>query len=302
MIFFQFLYCYNHFKSDHGYRIKLAGDEELYLAKVNHKMRLVDSKKLNQMDDLISVARLEKTYDDLYYINFCGENLSSKSTDPGIIPRREREYRAKWEIRESTRGYRIAHGNKCLVKIPGIDEPGIGYYLNEQFCNDQYPDEFSILDMGYIVHYCSKFTDEICERRKDNFYNRKARDKYGDNDWVNADIAKLYDTYTNKSYPIYKKQKRPDDRSYIDDRDYIDDYQRLRDADRDPRDYKSKYDRNRPYFAPPYEKREGESVPRFPDKLQLGFTSEGDPTLHYNIPEIIYHHSKTLNEILYDER
>ncbi|KAM0684911.1 hypothetical protein COBT_003880, partial [Conglomerata obtusa] len=187
-----------------AYRIKLAGDEELYLVKINSVIRMIKSTDLDYTNNIINVVSIKQNIDN-YFIEFCGFFLSAKEADPGIVPRKLQGKFESWFIKEVGNGYQIINGNNCLTKMEAYDTQTRGYYLNSQPCNKYATNVFSVLDAGFISNFCSSRAEKndkklICQvsprgSRRDKFFKRDGDpnedyDRYkGDKDVGNGILA-----------------------------------------------------------------------------------------------------------------
>ncbi|KAM0679381.1 hypothetical protein BDAP_000248 [Binucleata daphniae] len=302
-------------RSDTAYRIKLSGDEELYLVKIGNKMRMIKSVDFESQDNIINISNLLRNDDNSYYIEFCGGLLSAKSEDPGVIPKQDKSDLNRWFIDPYRNGYQFVNGKKCLTKMDAYDEELKGYYLNTQPCDKYDTNVFSMLDSGHILNFCKKNVQDICERyaedmclkptMEDTPYKRKnrrsSRPKFSDTearrDRPNGD--RRDDPYNYYDAPEYRRNdQRYDPRNPKDDM-YNDDYNRPPSRYDSNNDYPNNQDprnnrRNR-YDDRPQDR----SEPRSPRNRRNydDFDSESryidthpNKTHHGRVTEDYYHH------------
>lgn len=201
-------------REDHAYRIKLAGDEELYLVQISNRIRLIGNAELNKSDNFIDVVQLRQSSGGTYTIDFCGSYLATKRSDPGIVSIREKDDKyTDWEIKEDGNTYELINREWCLAKVDEMDDKSGGFYLNEQKCSKSNAQKFSILDMGHIVNYCTKDAEDICQDLLRNTDNRPQGRFSGEEDSDHRDDHRSNNRrhYDRNDYNG-PRNRRPDDR------------------------------------------------------------------------------------------
>lgn len=206
---------------NHSYRFKLAGNEELYLAMVQDKIRMVSAKNINKTGVISEAVILEK--DNYVEIEFCNRLLSAKSTDPGVIPVKDRSNLTRWELIEVDNGYQLENNGKCLSFVDGYDDKTRGYYLNTRNCNEGLKNVFVGLNAGLSANFCSKEAEILCKKMGYRGGQRKNRGDSG------------YDTYDDSSDLDRRHKRAVDDKNEIFDRPKNRSGNRSRDSDRPDR-------------------------------------------------------------------
>lgn len=268
MLIFYFSFLYSFKKSD-SYRIKLSGSDELYLAVVGKKVRMIEGNRINEADTKTEVAVTGDHWRKDF--QFCDLHLSAKSTDPGVIPTDFVDYLTQWTVISSGNGYKLKNGNgKCLTMLDDTDKETGGYYLNTRDCNEDKKNIFVFLNAGFSINFCKKNAKLLC---KDMGYTEKKR---------KHKKKKNYPEEISDQHARRKDSRRPQKTGDVDSgfEDYSDDFSVLDDRSRRPKRYNRV--NNSPRYPPDIDD----------DSEMLDQESSIAKTHHHPYTEHAFHHHK----------
>ncbi|EJW04828.1 hypothetical protein EDEG_00965 [Edhazardia aedis USNM 41457] len=166
MLFVFLIYKCVALKADRGYTMKIAGKDDIYIAKVKNNVRMVPHNYLHDKLDFMNVLYVDEDPVNYFNLKFCNSYLSSKTSDPGIVLATEKSKNTQWRVLSESEGFKLEQNGKCLVMMPSFDgrSETNGYYMNLQPCNSSYPMVFTKLLLGYIPYYayCQPNLIETC--------------------------------------------------------------------------------------------------------------------------------------------
>lgn len=193
------------FKENFGYRIKLAGDEERYVAAIGGSVRTMLANDISANPSAQAVVELFKRGRDSYAMRFCDRFLTVKPADSGVVAGNyDDESLEEYDIQVVGNAYKIFNVRKerCLAQTTSYDSSDKGFKLNTRPCQDNLPNKFVFLEVGPIYYHCPELAAAFCEAGDDLGLvhgNMKPPGLGYSNDWS---FDGQYNTNTNWEFSI----------------------------------------------------------------------------------------------------
>lgn len=162
-----FFYCTYGFgyKEKHGYRLKIAGEEERYVANIDGTIRSILGADIDSAPNAEYVVELINHGGNEYQLKFCSGFLAALPKSSGVIAHDngEDEY-TKFEIRKVGKALQFYSKIRaqCLAQIPNYDTKLKGYRINSVSCTGKYPNAMVLLDVGSIYYHCDDQAQAFC--------------------------------------------------------------------------------------------------------------------------------------------
>lgn len=165
IVFLALVYGFN-FRDKHGYRLKLEGEDERYVAKIGGTIRAILASDIDKIPGVEYVIELVHLGGDEYQLKFCGGFLSAMNKSDGVVARvNAEEDFSQFRLRKKGMALQLFNGrkNQCLGQISTYDTELKGYRINSVDCSGKHPTSMVLLDVGPIYYHCKDQAEAFCK-------------------------------------------------------------------------------------------------------------------------------------------
>lgn len=162
------------FKKKQGYRLKMAGNDERYVASVGGIVRAIAASDMGNVPNAQFEIELIKKDDGSYQMKFCDGYLSTLPTSRGIITtlKPKGEY-SKFYIKKKGPYLEIFSRVKGenVMRTFRYDISTRGFVMNTTDDKETLLTKFVLLDVGPMYYHCKKDAERFCNKefeKKDN--------------------------------------------------------------------------------------------------------------------------------------